>query len=121
MRVSETGSDVSYGVYGTYGIYGVDGLPWGENPFGEKGSRLGASALSRSKVENPACTATTNYGSIITRTATTNYGFIITRRRQDDSSTRTTTNYGFIITRRRQYDYMYIMGFLKSLTVRSCA
>ena len=36
------------------GVYGVDGLPRDVNPFGEKGSRLGASALFRSKVENPA-------------------------------------------------------------------
>ena len=43
-----------YGVFGSDGVYGVYGLPWDVNPFGEKGSRPGASALSRPKVENPA-------------------------------------------------------------------
>ena len=53
MRVSKMGSGV-YGVFGSDGVYGVYGLPWDVNPFGEKGSRPGASALSRPKVENPA-------------------------------------------------------------------
>ena len=53
MRVSEMGSGV-YGVYGSDGVYGADGLPRDVNPFGEKDSRLGASAPSRPKVENRA-------------------------------------------------------------------
>ena len=54
-RLSEMGSGVHvYGVYRSDGVYGADGLPRDVNPFGEKGSRPSASALSRSKVENPA-------------------------------------------------------------------
>ena len=42
-----------HGVYGSDGVYGADGLPRGLTPFGEKCSRLGASAPPRSKVEDP--------------------------------------------------------------------